>query len=151
MLFDKFDNKTIINGVITAVDPLYIGSAGAETLDPTQVDGSVLKDSNGLPVIPGSSIKGVVRSDFEAIMQMCIRDRYDTRQKWGEWKKDPQVETIKGSSFLISVEKDRLDNAILLLEKMLVNGIGSDTENGYGRIDVCNEIHMLGVNADANR
>ena len=28
MLFDKFDNKTIINGVITAVDPLYIGSAG---------------------------------------------------------------------------------------------------------------------------
>ena len=22
MLFDKFDNKTIINGVITAVDPL---------------------------------------------------------------------------------------------------------------------------------
>ena len=76
---------------------------------------------------------------------------YDTRQKWGEWKKDPQVETIKGSSFLISVEKDRLDNAILLLEKMLVNGIGSDTENGYGRIDVCNEIHMLGVNADANR
>ena len=69
MLFDKFDNKTIINGVITAVDPLYIGSAGAETLDPTQVDGSVLKDLNGLPVIPGSSIKGVVRSDFEAIMR----------------------------------------------------------------------------------
>lgn len=69
MLFEKFDNKTIINGVITAIDPLYIGSAGAETLDPTQVDGSVLKDSNGLPVIPGSSIKGVVRSNFEAVMR----------------------------------------------------------------------------------
>lgn len=76
---------------------------------------------------------------------------YDTRQKWGEWKKEPQVETIKGSSFLISVEKDKIDNTISLLEKLLANGIGSGTENGYGRIDVCNEIHMLGVNADANR
>lgn len=57
----------------------------------------------------------------------------------------------KGSSFLISVEKDKIDNTISLLEKLLANGIGSDTENGYGRIDVCNEIHMLGVNADANR
>lgn len=66
-------------------------------------------------------------------------------------EKDPQVETIKGSSFLISVEKDKIDNTISLLEKLLANGIGSDTENGYGRIDVCNEIHMLGVNADANR
>ncbi len=81
MLFDKFVNKIIVTGIIIAVDPLHIGSSNTDSLDPTQVDNSVLKDYNGNPLIPGSSLKGVVRSDFEAVLRSIgkkVCDVFDT-------------------------------------------------------------------------
>lgn len=69
MIFDMFHNKTIYTGVITAIDPIHIGSAGIENIDPTKFDNTVLKDANGNPLIPGASLKGVVRSNFEAVMR----------------------------------------------------------------------------------
>ena len=69
MLFDTFVNKITITGFLEAIDPIHIGASAAESLDPTQVDNSVLKDADGLPIIPGSSLKGVVRSDFEGVMR----------------------------------------------------------------------------------
>lgn len=69
MLFDKFVNKTVITGKLIAVDPIHIGSSDNNTLDPTAVDNSVLKDSTGRAVIPGSSLKGVVRSYFESVVR----------------------------------------------------------------------------------
>lgn len=69
MLFDKFVNKTVITGKLIAFDPIHIGSSDKNTLDPTAVDNSVLKDSTGRAVIPGSSIKGVVRSYFESVVR----------------------------------------------------------------------------------
>lgn len=69
MLFDKFENRTIIKGTLEAVDPIHIGSSKKNSLKPTEIDMSVLKDHFGNPVIPGSSIKGVVRSYFESVMR----------------------------------------------------------------------------------
>lgn len=75
-----------------AVDPIHIGASGGESLNPSDLDDHVLKDSAGNPIIPGSSVKGVVRSRFEAIMQSigasvcdifdnnpdnCVSDRYN--------------------------------------------------------------------------
>ncbi len=69
MLFDKFENKYILKGVFVALDPIHIGSSAKNTLDPVDVDSAVLKDSRGYPVIPGSSVKGVVRSWFESVLR----------------------------------------------------------------------------------
>lgn len=69
MLFDVFDNRTIITGELVALDPIHIGSSVKESLNPIELDSPVLKDASGNPVIPGSSIKGVVRSQFERIMR----------------------------------------------------------------------------------
>lgn len=69
MLFDRFDNKYILKGTLVAIDPLHIGSSAKSSLDPVDVDSAVLKDSRGYPVIPGSSVKGVVRSWFESILR----------------------------------------------------------------------------------
>lgn len=69
MLYTKFENKTIVKGILTAVDPIHIGAAGKESLNPIEVDNAVLKDAAGNPLIPGSSLKGVVRSQFEAILR----------------------------------------------------------------------------------
>lgn len=69
MLFDKFENRTIIKGTLEAVDPIHIGSSDKNSLNPTEIDMSVLKDHLGNPVIPGSSIKGAVRNYFESVMR----------------------------------------------------------------------------------
>lgn len=69
MLYDKFHNRTIITGKIAALDPIHIGSSAKNSLNPVEIDDSVLKDTTGRPVIPGSSIKGVVRSFFESVLR----------------------------------------------------------------------------------
>ena len=68
-LFDKFENKKIITGIITAIDPIHIGAPDVDGLDPTRVDNAVAKDADGNPIIPGSSLKGVIRSNFEAVLR----------------------------------------------------------------------------------
>lgn len=69
MLFDRFENKYILKGTLVALDPIHIGSSAKSNLDPIDVDSAVLKDSRGYPVIPGSSVKGVVRSWFESVLR----------------------------------------------------------------------------------
>lgn len=68
MLMDKFYNKFIIDGVLVAQTPIHIG-AGDDSFDPTQVDNAVIKDSNGNPYIPGSSLKGTIRSYMETLIR----------------------------------------------------------------------------------
>lgn len=72
MLFDVFDNRTIVTGELVALDPIHIGSSAKESLNPVDLDSSVLKDAAGNPVIPGSSIKGVVRTQFERVMRSVM-------------------------------------------------------------------------------
>lgn len=68
MLFDRFVSKTIVSGDIILLKPLHIG-AGDEGLDPVQVDSPVLKNYKREPVIPGSSLKGVLRSTLESVLR----------------------------------------------------------------------------------
>lgn len=68
LAFDKFVNKYFVDIEIIAQTPLHIGS-GEEGLSPLDVDNSVLRDSKGNAVIPGSSLKGVFRSTLEQILK----------------------------------------------------------------------------------
>lgn len=102
MLYDTFQNRTIIHGKLVAVDPLHIGSSGKETLNPIDVDNSVLKDAKGDPLIPGSSIKGVVRSRFEAVMRSIGEDVCDVFARKGE-----NEDVCVTDRFLREVEKDK--------------------------------------------
>lgn len=84
MLYSTFGNKFIIRGTIVAVDPIHIGAASSDSLNPVEVDNSVLKDLKGNPVIPGSSLKGVVRSQFESILRLIgerVCDIHDFHDK----------------------------------------------------------------------
>ena len=66
--FDTFKNKYFFDIYITAETPIHIGS-GEEGLSPLDIDSSVLKDSEGNTIIPGSSLKGVFRSNLEQILR----------------------------------------------------------------------------------
>ena len=37
MLFDKFQNRTIIKGTLEAVDPIHIGASEKNSLNPTEI------------------------------------------------------------------------------------------------------------------
>lgn len=68
MLLDKFHNRYIVKGTIVAETPIHIG-AGNESIDPVETDNAVIKDKDGKPYIPGSSLKGALRSWLETFLR----------------------------------------------------------------------------------
>lgn len=74
---DDFEDGLLngtIEGVITALSPVHVGSGQIELTgrrDVSLVKGHVRSD--GRPVIPGSSLKGAIRSIVEAISPSCLR------------------------------------------------------------------------------
>lgn len=66
-LLDKFENKYFVKGTLVAESPLHIG-AGNDDFRPTSVDAAVIRDENNNPYIPGTSIKGIIRSSIERII-----------------------------------------------------------------------------------
>ncbi|MGQ9715881.1 MAG: type III CRISPR-associated RAMP protein Csx7 [Anaerolineae bacterium] len=70
-LFDRFQNRTIIRATLEMQTALSVGSR--LSLEPTGTDMPVVKGPDGLPFIPGSSIKGVVRFQAERILRTINR------------------------------------------------------------------------------
>lgn len=77
MLFDKYHNKYIVKGMLRTITPLHIG-AGEDSFNPIQADKGVIVDYDGKPYIPGSSLKGVLRSNIEALVssEMGFKDKF---------------------------------------------------------------------------
>lgn len=67
-MFSKLYNEAIIEFEIETVSPLFIKSGEEDQLNPTSADNTYLafyKDGKLVPVIPGTSFKGVFRSRAE--------------------------------------------------------------------------------------
>jgi CRISPR-associated RAMP protein (TIGR02581 family) len=62
-MFEHFDNRTIIEGTVTVTGGLHIGAGGQ--IQPGGTDNPVIRDALGRPFIPGSSLKGALRSFCE--------------------------------------------------------------------------------------
>lgn len=65
-MFEKFENRVIISGVLETSTGLHIGSSYARGAE-SDTDSPVMKDAAGQPIIPGSSFKGALRSTVEKI------------------------------------------------------------------------------------
>jgi len=66
----RFSKLTLLYDIIfdiTTRSPIRIGSGKGGT-SPLESDLPVIKDSNGNPIIPGSSLKGFFRSNFKRIL-----------------------------------------------------------------------------------
>lgn len=66
MVFEKLKKRSILKFEVEAITPLHIGSGKSE-FEPTAVDLPVIRNVESVPYIPGSSIKGKVRSEAERI------------------------------------------------------------------------------------
>lgn len=70
-LLDRFENKYIIKGYLIAETPIHIG-VGDNDFSPNAVDDRVIRDENNNPFIPGTSIKGVLRTFIERLINAGI-------------------------------------------------------------------------------
>lgn len=99
----KFYNRLIVKGELVLLKPLHIGRAG-EDIYPGVTENQVLRDSSGRPFIPGSSLKGVLRSFTESLLydedgeksksclstsQPCL-DKDEVKKIKEQWLKDPE-------------------------------------------------------------
>jgi CRISPR-associated protein Csm3 len=66
VVFEKLEKRLILQGVIEAVTPLHIGSGRSE-MEIEEVDMPILRAPDGEPYIPGSSLKGKLRSEVERL------------------------------------------------------------------------------------
>lgn len=70
---------------------------------------------------------------------------YDTARSWRNWKKDPEQMLCKGTSLLLQVNEGCMKEAVALLTALQKRGIGKQTEDGFGQIEICHPIHCMGV------
>lgn len=87
VVFEKLEKRIIMTGTIEAVTPLHIGS-GKPEFEIGEADMPILTTPEGQPYIPGSSLKGRVRTEAERI----------ARQKGMEVCKPPNVRNMCGSN-----------------------------------------------------
>lgn len=67
MMFEKLESRALIQYTIITISDLHIGGHG--TTLPAEVDNQVLKNDKDFPIIPGSSLKGVLRTEMERLLK----------------------------------------------------------------------------------
>ena len=65
-MFDVLESRILIDYEVRTRSDLHIG--GHRESAPGEMDMGVLKDAAGNPIIPGSSLKGVLRSEMEKLL-----------------------------------------------------------------------------------
>ncbi len=70
--FSRYSILISLSGTITAKSPLRIGAG--RTLSIMESDLPVVKNSQGIPVIPGSSLKGFFRGQLQKILLMKMKN-----------------------------------------------------------------------------
>lgn len=89
-MFAKLENRIIVKYRVLTRSDLHIG--GHTTIEPAEVDNPVIKDTEGYPIIPGSSLKGVLRTEMERLLRGLGIDGVCTPDNLCHTKKNPNKE-----------------------------------------------------------
>lgn len=101
--FERFASRTVIHATLEMQTALAVG--GRASLEPTGTDLPVVRNADGLPFIPGSSLKGVVRAQMERVLR-------GVDQKPHFWACDPF-----GESCVSKEDKERFTREVEQLSK----------------------------------
>lgn len=104
--FERFESRTLISATLEMQTALSVGSRAS--LEPTGTDLPVIKDQKGVPFVPGSSIKGVVRSEMERVLRSL--DRESTKL----WACDPfgEANDLPNKQCITSKEKNDIEKEV---------------------------------------
>ncbi|RNI11911.1 CRISPR-associated RAMP protein [Methanohalophilus sp. RSK] len=84
IMFRKLVDRAILQYKVTTKSDLHIG--GHTAVEPAEVDNPVIKNTEGYPIIPGSSLKGVMRTEVERLLKgldIKVCDIFDNKQRGG--------------------------------------------------------------------
>jgi CRISPR-associated RAMP protein (TIGR02581 family) len=95
--------RVVLTGKLVAHTALHVGK-GRET-DPTAVDSVVVRDGSGRPFVPGSSLKGVLRSAIESIIRGLNVEGLDACDPFEEKEKESRSCSAIVEEELKSAEK----------------------------------------------
>lgn len=79
-LLDTFEKRLRMEGVLATRTGLHIGAG--ESGDPLATDSPVVRDATGVPFVPGSSLKGVVRSATESLLRGAGNGQNGSDRLW---------------------------------------------------------------------
>lgn len=68
-LWDTFESRLVVTATLRAETALRIGAGGDDAAAPSASDLPVLRGADNRPYIPGSSLRGVLRSQLERIVR----------------------------------------------------------------------------------
>lgn len=68
-LWDTFASRLVISATLRAETAFRIGAGSDDAAEPSASDLPVLRGADGRPYIPGSSLRGVIRSQLERIVR----------------------------------------------------------------------------------
>lgn len=68
-LWDTFESRLVISATLRSETALRIGAGSDESAQPSASDLPVLRGADDRPYIPGSSLRGVIRSQIERIVR----------------------------------------------------------------------------------
>jgi len=92
--FGKMKTRLVIEAKIRAETALHVGCGGS--VEPTGTDSPVIKTADGEPFIPGSSIKGALRSFAEQLLRTMDEQKIkgpEPRPESGVWACEPFATT----------------------------------------------------------
>lgn len=94
MIEEKVIGRFLLSGKLRLESPLLIGCG-----EKSATDCPVLKDADGIPYIPGSSIGGVLRHQLECLTESCFTPEQATKF-WGSKKEEKGVQSFQSSFFV---------------------------------------------------
>jgi CRISPR-associated protein Csm3 len=66
-MYQILESRALLQYTVKTISDLHIGGHG--TTAPAEVDSPVIKNNNDYPIIPGSSLKGVLRTELERLLK----------------------------------------------------------------------------------
>lgn len=85
--FARFHGRLTIDGTLELVTPLRIGAGGNDDMGTADI--TVVKDALGYPYIPGSSFKGVFRSQVESLLRTIDEELACLCVSYADYVDDP--------------------------------------------------------------
>jgi CRISPR-associated RAMP protein (TIGR02581 family) len=133
-MFAKLENRIIVQYKVTTKSDLHIG--GHTTIEPSEVDNPVIKNIEGCPIIPGSSLKGVLRTEMERLLRglgvdgVCTPDNL-CKTKRNKNKECPICLVFGGAEMAASI---RIKDSTTKHKKTLIrDGVAIDRQNRKAR------------------
>ncbi|ENJ9653018.1 hypothetical protein AB2T14_000605 [Clostridium botulinum] len=124
--------------------PILLTSNGKLGLEKENVEEYLSDDE--YRKIWNETLKRDINFDFEVERVYTETENYrgyDLSKEFTDIREDIVIINKMGTTILLKT-KENLSNLVRELNKLESEGIGNEKENGFGKVEICNELHLKG-------